>query len=122
MLHYVLRHLSTIFVCCFIATSSYVLFDLLDIDGSNLQIYSQFCGEAVISASGQVSKPSEVDVPTPNLAFPRSLLLAQGHLALLALRPTLPTIFFQFSVFPRKATRLQSPSLDCETDPARPLT
>jgi len=121
MIRFFHRHLYVIFVFCLIATSSYVLFDLLDIDGSNFKAHEQLCGEAVVSTPGGVGKPAEVDAPTPRLAFSRGLSLAEGRLALLALRPALPTGFLHYTVLPRKATQRTSTSLACEGDSARQL-
>ncbi len=121
MLRFFLRHLSVIFVCCFIATSSYVLFDLLDIDGSNSQAHTQLCGEAVTSTPGEVSKPAKVDAHTARVAFPRAPLLAEGRLTLVALRPAPPQIFLHLTVLPRKAAQRKSTSPGCESDPPRQL-
>jgi len=115
-----LRHLFLIFSFCLIATSSYVLFDLLDIDGSDFKEYTRVGGfEAVMPASSAESKPSAVEIPPPWPEVPRTILLTASNLTSPAIRPVLPSISRYLIVYIRKATQGESASLPRGNDPAR---
>ena len=114
------RHLPLIYSFCLIATSSYVLFDLLDIDGSDFKEYTQVGGfEAVMPASSGESKPSAVEISPLWPVVPRTLLLTASNLTSLAIRPVLPSISRYLIVHTRKATQRESASLVRGNDPAR---
>ncbi len=119
MRRFLIPHLSVIFACCLVATSSYILFDLLDIDGSDFKDQAQVSGlEAVMPASGGGSKPTALDTVAPRSAFLCGSLLA-ARLPVLASRPVPSPLPCHFAVLPRKAQQRESTSLAREGDPAR---
>ena len=120
MRRFCLRHLLLIFSFCFIATSSYVLFDLLDIDGSDFKKHNQVGGfEAVMPASSGESKPSAVEISPSWPEVPRTVLLTVSNLTSLAIRPVLPSISRYLIVHTRRAAQRESASLAPGNDPAR---
>ena len=120
MRRFCLRHLSLIFSFCFIATSSYVLFDLLDIDGSDFKEYTQVGSfEAVMPASSGESKPSAVEISPPWPELSRTVFFTGPNLTSLAIRPVLPSISRYLIVHIRKTTQRESASRARGNDPAR---
>ncbi len=120
MRRFCLQHLSLIFSFCFIATSSYVLFDLLDIDGSDFKQYTQVGGfEAVMPASSGESKPGAVEISPPWPEVSRTILLTVSNLTSLAIRPALRSTSRYLIVHTRKATQRESASSQRGNDPAR---
>ncbi len=120
MRRFCLQHLSSIFCLCLIVTSSYVLFDLLDIDGSSFKEHAQVCGfEAVMpTCSGEVRPPATND-PAPWTESSRALLYNGGRLTSLGPRPALVSVSRDLRVHTRKATQREPASLARGSDPAR---
>ena len=115
-----LRHLFLIFAVCLIATSSYVLFDLLDIDGSNFKEHAQVCGfEAVMPACGGEIRSPATNSPAPWPAPSHALLFTAACLASFAPRPFLSSISRYLASHTRKDTKRESASLERGNDPAR---
>ena len=122
MRRFFLRHLFLIFSFCLIATSSYVLFDLLDIDGSNFKEHVQVLGfEAVMPASSGESKPSAMEDSLPWPDVSRPLLFTASNLTSLAIRPALPSISRYLIGHTRRTIQRESSSPACGTDPAKRL-
>ena len=112
-------HLSVIFACCLVATSSYILFDLLDIDGSDFKHHALASGlEAVMPASNGEGKPTALETVAPQPAFLLASLLA-ARLPVLASRPVPSPLLCYITVPPRRAQQRESTSLAREGDPAR---
>ena len=120
MRRFCLRHLSSIFCLCLIVTSSYVLFDLLDIDGSSFKEHAQVCGfEAVMpTCSGEIRPPATKD-HAPWTESSRTLLYNGGRLTSLASRLVLRSVSRDLRVHIRKATQREPASLARGSDPAR---
>ncbi len=119
MRRFLIAHLSVIFACCLVATSSYILFDLLDIDGSDFKDHAQVGGlEAVMPASAGQSRPTSLDTVAPRTAFLHGSLLPM-RLPVLASRPTPSQLSCRLAVLPRKAQQRESTSVAREGDPAR---
>lgn len=120
MRRFCLRHLSSIFCLCLIVTSSYVLFDLLDIDGSSFKEHAQVCGfEAVMpTCSGEVRPPSTKDHALWTESS-RTLLYNGGRLTSLGPRPALVSVSRSLRVHTRKATQREPASLARGSDPSR---
>lgn len=120
MQRFFLRHLSVIFSLCLITTSSYVLFDLLDIDGSNLKEHSQVCGfEAVLPPCGGEIKPAATNNPTPWPAIPRGVSLSELRCATHAFLPVARSVSSCPSTHIRKVPRREPTSSARGSDPAR---
>ena len=114
------RHLPLIFSFCLIATSSYVLFDLLDIDGSNFKEHVQVLGfEAVMPAcSGEIRAPA-TNHPAPWREFSRGLLVTASRHTSLAPRLVCPSIPRYLTVRICKTIQRGSSSSARGSDPAR---
>ncbi len=119
MRRFLIPHLPVIFACCLIATSAYILFDLLDIDGSDFKDHGQLSGlEAVMPTSSGEGKPTALDTGAFRLASPRGSLL-DARLPVLAYCPVPSLLFWHFVALPRKAQQRESTSLAREGDPVR---
>lgn len=120
MQQFCLRHLFLIFFACTITTSSYVLFDLLDIDGSRFKELGQVCGfEAVMpDCSGEMKSPT-AHTPTPPPGSLRSLLFTAMRDNALASRPMLPSTSSYYLVHTRNATQSESTSPGQGSEPAQ---
>ena len=121
MRRFCLRHLILIFAFCSIATSSYVLFDLLDIDGSNFKEHAQVCGfEAVMPppCGGEIRSPATAH-PAPWLGFSRGLVFSVARLTSLAPCHVPPSIPHFLTVCTRNAIQRESTSSPGGSDPAR---
>jgi hypothetical protein len=114
------RHLLSIFAVCMIATSSYVFFDLLDIDGSRFKDLAQICSlEAVMpDASGEIKSPT-AHTPAPSPGFLRDLLFAATSSSALVSRPALPLTYHYHIVHTRNATQSESASYGGGIEPAQ---
>lgn len=120
MRRFCFRHLFSILAVCMIATSSYVLFDLLDIDGSRFKELAQVCGfEAVMPDSGEEIKPPTAYTPVHQPGPLRSLLPTAMHYFALASRPILPSISSDRLVHTRNATQSESASPAQGSEPAQ---
>ncbi len=120
MRRFCIRHLSVIFSLCLIATSSYVLFDLLDIDGSDFKEYAQGCAfEAVMPASSGETKFTATDNPPPWPLVSRAPLFTTARMGALAPRPAPHSISRCFIVHIHKALQRESTSLARGSDPAK---
>jgi len=104
-----------------IATSSYVLFDLLDIDGSGLRQHAPACGfEAVMPDCGGEIKSSVATTPTPLPEPLHNLLLIMTLYAALASRSILAASFSISRVIrTRNATRSEFASSTLGGEPAQ---
>lgn len=103
-----------------IATSSYVLFDLLDIDGSRFKNLAQVCGfEAVMpDSSGEIKSPT-AHTPAPPPGPLRGLVFTAMSYHSLASRPTLPSTSSYRIVHTRNATQSESASPGRGSEPAQ---
>lgn len=116
------RHLFLLFAVCIIATSFYVLFDLLDIDGSRFKERGQVCGfEAVMPDCSEEIKSPTANTPAPSPGSLRGLLFAAMHYNAPASRPTLPSILSYHIVHTRNATQSESASPTRGSEPAQRL-
>ena len=114
------RHLFLIFAVCMTATSFYVLFDLLDIDGSRFKELAQVCGfDAVMPDSGEEIKPPTAYTPAHQLGPLRNLLPTATHYFALASRPTPPSTSSYRLVHTRNATQSESASPAQGSEPAQ---
>ncbi len=120
MRRFFLQHVFLIFSVCMIATSSYVLFDLLDIDGSQSRGLAQACGfEAVMpDASGEVKLPT-AHAPAPPLGPLRDLLFTAIHYNSPTSCVTLPSPFSSRTVHTRNATQSDFASPAQGSEPAQ---
>ncbi len=115
-----LRHLFLIFTVCLIATSSYVLFDLLDIDGSNFKEHVQVLGfEAVMPACSGETKPPATEKLTPWPALSRAFLLTSVRLTSPAPNRALSPISHYLTAHIRRTIQRDSSSPARGTDPAK---
>lgn len=122
MRRFCFRHLSPIIAVCMIATSFYVLFDLLDLDGSGFEQTGQTCGfEAVMPDCGGEIKSPTANTPVLLPGSLRSLLFAAMHYNAPTSRPTLPSILSYRIVHTRNATQSESASPTQGSDPAQRL-
>ncbi len=98
-----------------IALSSFVLFDLLDIDGSNFKPSTEFCtvGEDP-AANDEVTKAPAQDLPVRWLAIARTRPLASIALLEGGASRRLPAL----GVRPRRATAQEGAPADRDSDPA----
>jgi len=120
MRRFCLRHLFVIFFISLIATSSYVLFDLLDIDGSNSREHARACGfEAVMPACSGEIRPTDTKNPAQWPDLLRAPLFTAAHLTSTATRPVPPQIFRYLTFHIRKFTQRESASLERASDPAQ---
>jgi len=121
MRRFCFRHLFLIFAVCMTATSSYVLFDLLDIDGSGFKELTRGCSfEAVMpDCSGEIKSPT-ANTPAPPPGPLRSLLFSATRYNFLASRPTLPSTSSSYRlVHTRNATQSESASSAQGSEPAQ---
>jgi len=122
MRRFCFRHLFSILAVCMIATSSYVLFDLLDVDGSRFKELAQVCGfEAVMPDSGEEIKPPTAYTPAHQPGPLRSLLFTAARYLAPASRPTLPSTSSHHIVRTRNATQSESISPGLGSEPAQRL-
>jgi hypothetical protein len=120
MRRFCFRHLFLIFAVCMIATSSYVLFDLLDIDGSRFKNLAQACGfEAVMPDAGGEIKSPTAHTPAPPPGPLRNLMFTATGYRSLASRPTLLSTSSYRIVHARNATQSESASPGGEIEPAQ---
>ncbi len=120
MRRFCIRHLSAIFSLCLIATSSYVLFDLLDIDGSEFKEYAQGCAfVAVMPASSGETKLTATDNSSPWPSVSRAPLFTTVRMRSVVPRPAPHSISRCLIVHIRKALQRESTSPARESDPAR---
>lgn len=119
MRRFCLQHLFVIFSLCLVATSSYVLFDLLDIDGSNLKEHARVCGfEAVLPAYSGEIKLAGTSNPAPRPTTSPALLFTVARFSPFGLRAVLPSIPRSLVLRIRRAIRVESTSLARGSDPA----
>lgn len=122
MRRFCLRHLFLIISACMIATSFYVLFDLLDIDGSRFKERGQACGfEAVMPDCSEEIKSPTANTPAPSPGSLRDLLFATMDPYSFASRPRLPSTSSHYIVHTRNATQSESASPTQGSDPAQRL-
>ena len=120
MRRFCFRHLFSILAVCMITTSSYVLFDLLDIDGSRFKELTQVCGfEAVMPDSGEEIKPPTAYTSAPPPGPLRGLLFTATRYNFFASRPTLPATPSYRIVHTRNATQPESASSTPGNEPAQ---
>ncbi len=119
MRHVSFRNLFSFFAVCMIVTSSYVLFNVLDLDGSRFKELAQACGfEAVMPDSGEEIKSPEAQTPAPSLGSLRGLLFTATGYSSLTSRPTIPSPSSYRIVHTRKATQSESASPAQGDEPA----
>ena len=122
MRRFFLRHLFLIFSFCLIATSSYVLFDLLDIDGSNFREHAQVCSfEAVLPACSGETNPPATEKLTPWPALSRAFLLTSVRLTSPAPNRALSPISHYLTAHIRRTIQRDSSSPARGTDPEKRL-
>ena len=115
-----LRHLFLIFSLCLITTSSYVLFELLDVDGSHFREHAPICSfEAVLPACGGEFKPASSHSLAPWQTFSDGLSISARRLTTVTLRPIPFPASRCLIVHTRMASERGSPSLALGSDPAR---
>lgn len=120
MRRFCFRHRSSIVAVCMVAMVSYVLFELLDIDGSRFKGLAQVCGfEAVMPDSGEEIKSPTAYTPAPQPGPLCSLLPTATHSFALASRPILPSTSSYRLVHTRNATQSESPSPAQGSEPAQ---
>lgn len=114
------RHLFSFFAVCMIVTSSYVLFDVLDVDGSRFKELAQACSfEAVMPDSSEEIKSPAAHIPAPPLGPLCGLLFTVTGYSSLTSRPTIPSPSSYRIVHPRKATHSESASPAQGSEPAQ---
>lgn len=103
-----------------IATSPYVLFNVLDLDGSRFKELAQACGyEAVMpDSSGEIKSPA-AHTPVPSLGPLRGLLFTATDYSSLTSRPTTPLPSSYRIVHTRKTTHSESASPAQGSEPAK---
>lgn len=114
------RHLFSFFAVCMVVTSSYVLFSVLDLDGSRFKELAQACGfEAVMPDSiGEIKSPAS-HTPAPSLGPLRGLLFTATGYGSLTSRPTIPLPFSHRIAHTRKTTHSESASPAQGSEPAQ---
>ncbi|CBE67545.1 exported protein of unknown function [Candidatus Methylomirabilis oxygeniifera] len=114
------RHLFSFFAVCMIVTSSYVLFNVLDLDGSASRERAQACGfEAVMPDSSGEIKPPAARTPASSLGSLRSLLFTATDYSSLTSRLTIPLPSSYRIVHTRKTTHSESASPAQGSEPAQ---
>lgn len=114
------RHLFSFFAVCMVVTSSYVLFNVLDLDESRFKELAQACGfEAVMpDSSGEIKSPA-AHTPAPSLGPLRGLLFTATGYSSLASRLTIPLPSSYRIVHTRKTTHSESASPAQGSEPAQ---
>lgn len=114
------RHLFSFFAVCMIVTSSYALFNVLDLDGSRFKELAQACGfEAVMpDSSGEIKSPAAHTLAPPLGPLRGLLFTATGYRSLTS-RPTIPRPSSYRIVHTRKATQSESASPAQGSEPAQ---
>ena len=119
MRRFCLRYLFVIFTSCLVVTSSYVLFDLLDIDGSLFKAQVFVTGfEAVMPACSGDIKPLVPASSMPERTSSHGPVFTGARLIISSPRPFLPSISRSLTIYVRKASRVESSSLARGSDPA----
>lgn len=113
------RHLFAFFAVCMIATSCYVFFNLLDIDGSRFKERGQACGfEAVMPDCSEEIEPPAAYTPAPSSWPLHSPLFTATDYSSLTSRPAIPSTSSYRIVYARNATRSESASPAQGSEPA----
>lgn len=114
------RHLFAFFAVCMIAASSYVLFNVLDVDGSRFKERTQVCGfEAVLPDSSEEIKSPAAYTPAPSPGSLRSPLFTATAYRTLASRPMIPSTSSYRIVHTRNAIQSESASPTQGSEPAQ---
>lgn len=118
--HFCRRYLSVILTACLIATSTYVLFEVLDLDGAAFEETGQTSGfEAVVpDCGGEIKSPAlntPVPLPQPLCNFSFTTVRYES----LAFHPRFSLIPGYYTVHTRNATRSESASPPGESEPAQ---